>query len=103
MKWNQVIAAGEEGKFGPKWIMLAAIKIGDKIRYDTRHHLIIQELAKNRKLANEPKPDYSNQGFLLNNGEFISREEAKLLSISNGQLTKPSSSPRLYSEDLWEI
>lgn len=41
------------------------------------------------------------QGFLTNKNRFLDREESLELVQGNGQLTKPTISSKLTSEDLW--
>lgn len=44
----------------------------------------------------------SDKGFLLTNGEFVSRRTAKVIAGFQGQLLKPSCNvPELYTEDMW--
>lgn len=41
------------------------------------------------------------QGFLLENGDFVDRKQAGDIALENGQVTKLIAPPNLYSEDLW--
>lgn len=104
--WYEVNKLGIEGKFGPRWIKAAAIQLPNgKILYHSRHHLIIQDdVAHQKKLGNTNKIDRSNQGFLLNTGQFLDRKQALELAISNGQITeKKYNQYNLFSEELWTL
>lgn len=63
-----------------------------------RHHHVI------RMIGGINGPD--EQGFLDNNGNFLTRRQAMLLARGNGQLKRREGpehyqGPELYSEDLW--
>jgi len=62
-----------------------------------RHHTIIHAMH----FMGLPPGIQGNQGFLLDNGHYISRDLAAALALSNGQVEKLSAPPLLYSEDLW--
>lgn len=65
-----------------------------------RHHDILHALAKN----NFPTPTPESQGFLTNNGRFVTREEAVDIALSAGQISIPKLTDpqnQLFSEDLW--
>jgi hypothetical protein len=42
-----------------------------------------------------------NQGFITNRGRFVNRTEAMQITYRAKQLLRSSTSPYLYSEDLW--
>lgn len=42
----------------------------------------------------------SMQGFVLQNGDFVSRTQAYAIALANRQLKQPKHSKTLYSEDL---
>lgn len=44
---------------------------------------------------------YYEEGFLLENGEFVDRKEAAKIAIESGQAEGLISPPRLTSKDLW--
>ncbi len=46
-------------------------------------------------------PIKGEQGFVLNDGKFINREDALKLARDNGQLLKEHNPKYLFSEDLW--
>ncbi len=41
------------------------------------------------------------QGFITNNGRFVSRLEAAKIALESGQIKYLKWPPNLYSEDLW--
>lgn len=45
--------------------------------------------------------DGDDQGFLDEDGKFLTREEAEVVARASGQLTKPIIGGELTSEDLW--
>ena len=104
--WHDVIVAGNNGEYGPRWIKAAAIRLPDgKILTHARHDLIIKDSREQRiKAGVTEKYDFTNQGFLLNTGEYINRKDAAILALSNGQITeKKYISDTLFSEELWSL
>lgn len=100
--WNEVIGDGRAGLYGENWINAAAILIEGKIHWHARHHLIIQDLAEKRLLTKPAsKQNLANQGFRLNNGDFIDRVKGLELAKQNGQFAGPDYRTELFSEDLW--
>lgn len=81
-------------------IVAAAIKFGDLIviaEKPGRHHTIINGL--DRRLGS-CSPD--NQGFITDEGKFVSRKEAfKIAQEANQIIEKQGKETELYSEDLW--
>ena len=47
------------------------------------------------------KIQFIDQGFIDDNGDFLQREEAANIALSNGQATSLHAPPGLHSEDLW--
>ena len=59
-----------------------------------------------RQIMTKPDPDaWENcdveQGFIDQNGEFLSREEAYVVAVAAGQTREFSVPGRLYSENLY--
>lgn len=85
-------------------IIAAAIKRGEIVFFispPARHHTILHALDKS---VYRPKDIIQphEQGFITDEGKFISREEAKELVKTNGQKTIADyNSTQLFSEDLW--
>lgn len=106
--WGEVIQAGMDGKYGPKWIKAAAIIVNGKIRYHARHHLVLQGLNETKpsglqSFGPASKYQIGEQGFMLQDGSFIDRFEAYKLALQNGQHRGAGSvTGKLYSEDLWD-
>ena len=65
-----------------------------------RHPNVIHKMAME---LGHPKPIKGDQGFIDNNGVFMSREEAFILANENGQILDKSKlrGKILFSEDLW--
>lgn len=68
-----------------------------------RHHNIIHAITQNGKKAHG-----GVQGFLTNDGRFLTREEAAVEALKCGQVEVDKANVkhifdgrRLYSEDLW--
>ena len=94
------------------FITHAAIKQGETIfalPKPSRHHNILW-LMREYQWKYQSKP--YGQGFLLENGEFVSREEGLKIAIESGQVdpNNPSKNnqyrdnihpTQLFSEDLW--
>ena len=63
-----------------------------------RHHNIFRALEANDfPILRELEV----QGFLLEDGNWISREDARKLAEETGQVTEFHTSFHLFSEDLW--
>jgi hypothetical protein len=78
-------------------IVKAAIKYPDgEVLTAHRHYQII---AIQAKLGISTKANCT-QGFVDTAGNFLNREEAKVIAIKNGQI-KSDHEGELYSEDLW--
>ena len=78
-------------------IIGVAIKTGDRVYTalaPKRHHHLLH--------ANYPEisQELSDQGFLTNDGRWVSRDEAKQIAFANGQATS-SIAETFTSEDLW--
>jgi hypothetical protein len=63
-----------------------------------RHHNIIWWLSA----LGVKSSRMHEQGFVLSNGEYVSRKEAAEIALRAGQVTALISPPNLYSEDLWD-
>ena len=72
-----------------------------------RHHNILWAMydVDNGKSPDERPiiiPAHGEQGFITNDGAFVSRECAFNIATCAGQfIGKPCAQPKLYSEDLW--
>jgi hypothetical protein len=64
-----------------------------------RHHNVI-DLIIDLGIVDEVHPPRFVQGFLDDNGIFLTREEAGIIAESEMGI-KMKWSPRLFSEDLW--
>jgi len=64
-----------------------------------RHHTIINTAHE----LGYPKSCQRYQGFLTSTGRFVSRQDAAILVLNNGQLEKEDLklSNMLFTEDLW--
>ena len=70
------------------------------MRRPARHHTILQH----HRIIGMPFVEMAEQGFLLSDGTFVSREEALKVALNAGQLTmanKVGNRNILFSEDLW--
>ena len=61
----------------------------------SRHHHIFGMLMDDELKV------YYEQGFLLEDGEFVDREAAAKIAIESGQVERLIAPPNLFSEDLW--
>lgn len=88
-------------------IKQAAIKVENEILTlprPARHHNIIWAINDVLKLRENGQIIVvtGEQGFIDENGNFLTREEAAIHARETGQLKKPlTAPPRLFSEDLW--
>jgi hypothetical protein len=64
-----------------------------------RHHHILWAIDAAGLCAISPGPDA--QGFLDSDGQFVGREQALIIALEAGQIIKPTTSLKLFSEDLW--
>ncbi len=68
------------------------------------HHIFwaVAQLSEKKQLQFEQPVMPEDQGFYTEDKEFISREEALAIAISNGyQPTEYNNSGHIFSEDLW--
>ncbi len=101
--WTDCLFDGIDGKYGPNWIVAAAIEINGELKCSSRHHLILWALDAAQKKNPGFKYKIGAQGFMLQDGSFIDRVEALQLARQNGQLRdKNKIGDRLFSEDLWD-
>ncbi len=63
-----------------------------------RHHHIVHAL--NRDIGGLIVAR-GEQGFVMSDGTFASREEAGRCAVETGQIKVLAHPPKLYSEDLW--
>ena len=61
-----------------------------------RHDLIIAAIVE----ATGKKVGSRGQGFVTDDGRFVSREEAKRIAVACNQIKRKRSGDKLYSEDL---
>jgi hypothetical protein len=85
-----------------KFVATAAIRHKDGLIFSlprpNRHHNISHALHA----LGIKQGERGEQGFILSNGEFATREEAKLVAIEANQLlTRAQDGDKLYSECLW--
>lgn len=78
-------------------IKQAAILYRGIIYTGKRHHNIITEMVNVHGI--EPPISTLNQGFVTDEGKFVSRKEAAEIAFKAGQISKQRE--RLYSEDLY--
>jgi hypothetical protein len=69
-----------------------------------RHHNLLtvmsRQFAESRPSGGyHPRPE--DQGFLLSDGTYATREEAANIARAAGQVTSTMNPDKLYSEDLW--
>ncbi len=82
-------------------IVCAAVKKYGVVFTGVRHGYIIKSMVDVGFLK-DVKKDYvqpSEQGFVDNENNYLSREEAREVAIKSGQIK--DSHGTLYSEDLW--
>lgn len=60
-----------------------------------------RRVFNHQDLASALRPPMDCSGFLLSDGSFATREEARRLAVLNGQAPNPSHATMLFSEDLW--
>lgn len=65
----------------------------------TRHHLIIRDIVE--KLGIEAIPIMGEQGFLTDEGSFVSRAEAAKIAFAAGQIQERKEF--LFSEDIFKV
>ena len=63
-----------------------------------RHADVIAEIVKR---CGKYRPYNGEQGFITSLGTFVDREQAALLAVYSGQVTKLLNDRELFSEDLW--
>jgi len=73
----------------------AAILKNGRIYKGKRHHNIIARIVNKTGI----KPAGGKQGFVTDNGRFVSREEAAKIAFASGQIKEQKE--RLFSEDLY--
>ena len=79
-------------------IIAAAINERGKIWTGRRHHEIIRAIVEARGRAEGPV--YGEQGFLVDDGRFVGREEAAQIAFDAGQI--PALICRLFSENVFK-
>ncbi len=79
-------------------IVAAAINEQGKVWTGRRHHQIILAIV----VARGPSKGavYGEQGFLVDDGRFVSREEAAKIAFEAGQI--PAQVHQLFSEDIFK-
>jgi hypothetical protein len=74
----------------------AAIWFEGKVYTGKRHNEIIKEMVERHNI----KPPVSgHQGFVTEDGHFVSREAGAKIAFEAGQIKKPTTT--LFSEDLY--
>lgn len=77
-------------------LMKAAIRCGDVVYTDWRHHLILWHMKEN----NLPRTTLDDQGFIDQDGCFYRRACCCVIAFTNGQTKEYKRT--LTSEDLWD-
>jgi len=80
-------------------IVASAIRYNGIVYTGKRHNNIIHEMVT-KYLIRKPTID-NEQGFVDENGNYLTRKEGARLALKSGQIEKLSWPPNLYSEDLW--
>lgn len=82
-------------------IVCAAMRLGDKVVYGPRHHHC-RDVLRGLGIDTEPW-NRAIQGFVDNMGVFMTREEALMLALTNGQRVHRCGGDEhaLYSENLY--
>lgn len=86
---------------GPLTVETAAIRIGDAVftlPRPNRHHNIMWWLS----VLGIQSGQMHDQGFVLNDGRYVDRATAVYIAWMARQLSAPSKSSELFSEDLWD-
>lgn len=79
-------------------ITAAAIQHDGRVFTGRRHCQIIRDIVK----ETHTKKVLGEQGFVLEDGSFVNREDAAFIALASGQITKLKFNPtKLFSEDLW--
>jgi hypothetical protein len=79
----------------------AAIWIGGQaftLPRPNRHHNVLYWLAA----LGVPTRATHEQGFVLSDGSYATREQAAKVALAAGQVAQLHAPPRLFSEDLWK-
>lgn len=85
-------------------IIGVAVKQGDiviALPKPNRHHHCIHYGASVLKLTTPIGAPAKSQGFYLNDGTFLNREDALAYAKKHNQLINPGANAYLFSEDLW--
>lgn len=82
-------------------IAKAAILYEGKVYTGWRHFQIGQEMIR-AGVCRAPFPSGKAQGFVTNEGRFVSRQEARRIAkkAGHGNFMRPT---MLFSEDLWDM
>ncbi len=64
-----------------------------------RHHHVIAYIVAH---VGKYNPNLGEQGFITDSGHFVTREQAAMLALASGQVTKLTDPPELFSEDVWQ-
>lgn len=78
-------------------IVAAAIRQGQLLWTGKRHGLLIPEVFR----QTGQKVLSHQQGFVLDTGEFVTREEASRIALDTGQVATLRYPNELFSEELW--
>lgn len=85
----------------PPRVLAAAVRLGTGVVCfelpPARHHTVVHKLHA----EGHRQQQADEQGFILDDGRFVSREEAVGIAQRCGQIEEPKWPPKLYSEDLW--
>jgi len=76
----------------------SAIKQDGKVFTGKRHHNIIKDMVR----LGIKTPINGEQGFVTDDGKFVSRKEAAKIALESGQIKKLKFNQKsLFSEDLY--
>ncbi len=84
-------------------VIAAAIRIKDRVYslpQPARHHDVISDMRCNQGVRGKQDQTWE-QGFVLNDGQFVNRKQAAYIARRNAQIAALKWPPNLYSEDLW--
>jgi hypothetical protein len=79
-------------------ITAAAIRHDGKVYTGRRHCQIIRDIVA----STSTKRVLGEQGFVLEDGRFVNREDAAFIALASGQIKELKfNTTKLFSEDLW--
>lgn len=100
LKNNGVEINKAQGNFPNSKIVSAAIRykgVTISLPQPTRHNDVLRWLYAETGAVLGP----NDQGFLTNYGIYVTRGQAYMIALANGQLKAPKETAELFTEDLW--